>query len=1212
MFKKERVSKLSYKEKKYTTEEIYNGITYGRIGWKSLGWNLWLGISISCVILIWIAIYTSRLLLIAYRLKNDDNLINELMFEEQITTYGYNVGCLSLSILAFCRMENNPNLLNIPVRLGLSNQILKQRYILRNSLEKLNEINYPKSKIENKSIIEEMIEDTVTLLKDLVPLNFILEDQPSPISPAPPPYYVPNRTSITEEEIRNSTESDSTTFLAAKYLCNNTEYISELSDSLKFKALNISNPAKLFDLDYLNAYFKQNDIIRYRSTNKILTSHYVIVTLMAIITLIVFYFGSNDYFQKKKRLELMDICKKQINDIFNQILNVDEANRDLIRRKFRPVSEIFKNLKFVCDGIIMDYREEVQGDIIFSLESLSKVIGEFQHCVGLAEKFCEILDNEINLNKKTIYEPIKVNEIIENDISSNNITNNSHHFSDNVTNEIGLHSGIKEFNEILYSMLNVLSPKVDKTIFWDIIQVRDDSLIPVSMVNSIGEVSTNIRQVIEGNWNRISSFKEEKKEYSFLTIDISPRILSKNIQENKKIEKPNNNYEPYRYEINYFLEALNGITRSFHLLVAKRMASCVFGGILISHGNFGDLRGELQVNELKYTRNISGITLIIPIKKNPKNFSKSNSLVKSLSSIGNQDIKIYTCGLDFKVSKIIKSISKILKVPYLVIENWEIREKDDIIDYLLERPGYWLIDTSIIHLLGGKSKYITKLYSQNFYLDNNIDIILLTTFGKVEVISEYNNDINLNQFYYSLKYFLSGKKFQIQQSSSKINFAQENKIPCDYKQIIKLLNRPISEINEDLFREVGQISQVTGKDSLLIENNFLKLVNIKELFYIQKSNKKENETLESIEDKNCDIRKPEILFKEWYNIDLLELSIEEIKEIASFLIYYRFREVIRDKDDYEEDVLSWPINQKKIKNFVSELIKYYHEENPFHNFYHVVSISITLNNWLDKPSVRHYVNSLEAYCLIISSLAHDLDHPGITNEMFGELKIVSRKILQEYVTEEEYFEYLQNNTLSTLNIYNGFSVLENHHSSLLFVILNNESSNIMPPSTSKLYPELRKMMINSIILTDMFHHKYLRGLLSSFNESYFSAQSSMEIKEYRKNLYLSILLHSADISNPLMNTNIYLKWSRLVYEELENQKKLKLMLDIPLNNTTDNYNYIDLQTSFINTTCIPYFQALLKFDPELIQDCIQNLYFNSKYFTKIDQKRTKDSTLSTV
>ncbi|KAH8582866.1 cyclic nucleotide phosphodiesterase domain-containing [Cryptosporidium sp. chipmunk genotype I] len=1206
MLKRERISKLDKMEKKYSAEEIYNGITHGKIGRFSLGWNLWLGISIAFVMFIWMAIYASRLLTIAHKLKNDDNLMKEIKFDEQLTIYGHNLGGLSLSILAFCKMESSPTLHNIAIRLGLSNQILKQRYMVRNSIEKLNEIKYPKNKLDTKPVIEEIIENTTTLLQELVPLNFVFEDQPSPISPAPPPFYVPYRTNITEEEIKNSTESDSTTFLAAKYLCNNTEYISEISDSLKNKALNISNPAKLFDLRYLNEYFRQNDIIKFQSTSRMLIFHYLVVTFVTIMTLIIFYFGSNDYFQKKKRLKMMNICKKQIIDIFNQIINVDKANKALIVNKFRPVLVIFENLKHVCDGIVMDYSKDVHNnDVIFSLEILSSVIQEFQNCVGLAQKFCDILDNEINQSKKAINEPIKVHEVIEQEIQNSNITNNSHHFSDNVPNEIYLHSGKHEFNEVINSMLNVLSPNVDKAIFWDIIQVGDHSLIPASMVNSIGEVSTGVKQVIEDNWNLISSFKEESREYSFLTIDISPAVISKNMQDEKKGEELKVNDEKERYEMNYLLEALICVTRSFHLLVAKRMASCVFGGILISHGNFGDPGGNFQVNELNYVRDITGNTLIIPIKKNQKNYLNSNLLVKSLSQTVSPNLKIYTSGLDFKVVAIIKNISKILKVQYLEIECWELREKDNLVDYLLDKPGYWLIDTSIIHLIESQSKHIINLCSQKYYLDNNIDVILLNTFEKVEVVSEYNNDINLNQFYYSLKYFISGKTFPIKQSPSKTHIGQENKIHCNYKQIIRLLNRPISEINENLFRDIEDVSQISVKDDSLIGSSFLKLVDIRELYLKQKSNKKDSEKLKSIKDEDWEIRRPEIFFKEWYNIDLLELSIDEIKEIASFLIYYRFREVIRDKDDYEEDVLSWPINQRKIKNFVSELIKYYHEENPFHNFHHVVSISITLNNWLDKPCVRHYVNSLEAYCLIISSLSHDLDHPGLTNDMIKELKIISRKVLKEFVTEKEFFEYLQNNTLSTLGIYNDFSVLENHHSSLLFVILNDESSNIMPPSNSKHYSKLRKMMINSILLTDMFHHKYLRNLISSFNESCHSNSNNIKMEEHRKKLYLSILLHSADISNPLMNTNIYLKWSRLVYEELENQKKLKLMLNIPINDTTDTYDYNQLQTNFIGSICIPYFQALLKFDPELVQECIQNLYFNRDYFVRISQKHEK-------
>ncbi|KAJ1608283.1 putative phosphdiesterase [Cryptosporidium canis] len=1204
MIKGERVCKLGGGGKRYTVEEIYSGITRGVVGRRSLGWNMWLGASIACAMILWMVIYVSRLLIIAHKLKGDDSLMEELRFDEQLATYGYNVGSLSLSILAFCRMEESPSLLNIPMRLGLSNQILKQRYMVRNSLEKLNELRYPKSKLDQRQSIEGIIANTITLLKQLVPLNFMFEDQPSPISPAPPPFYVPYRTNITEEEIKRSIESDSNTFLAAKYLCNNTEYISNLSETLQFKAFNITNSARLFDLDHLHSYFKKNDIIRYQSTRWMLISHYVVVVIVALVTIIVFYLGSNDFFQRKTRIQMMDVCKKQMNDIFESILSADEMNKSLIQVKFKPVCKIFKSLKSVCDGIIRDYEEEAPKSLISSFQSLSVVMQEFESCVELGQEFSEILGNELRRDKKESSEPVKMSQVIEDDIRRNSMTKNSHHFSENIPSEIYLYSGIKELNEVLSSMLNVLSPNVDKSIFWDIVQVKDSSLIPSSMINSIGEISTNVMQVLESNWNRVSAIKEEDRDYTFLTIDVSPSAQARNPGEISKeregrLETEDGVSVDKRGQL---LEALEVVTRSFHLLVAKRIASCVFGGILVSHGSFGEFNSDIQVDEFRYVGDISGVTLIIPVRKKQRDLHRGGSLARTLSNYTSQESRIYVCGLDNNVSNLIESVSRILGVSYMPVDCWEIKYRDDLVEYFLERPGYWLIDTSVIHFFGDQSRKITNLYTQSYYLENNIDIVLLDTFGRLEVVSEYNNDINLNQFYYSLKYFLSGKTCQVRQSSS----GSEDREAGEYRQLVRLLNRPISEINGDLLNEAGTIKEAMGEKRSLIGESCIRLVDVRELLFSQKKGKAGGEGTPSRADREPEIRRPEILGKEWYNVDLLEMSVDELKEIASFLIYYRFREVIRDKEDYEEDVSSWPICQRKIKNFVSELAKYYHVDNPFHNFHHAVSISITLNQWLDKPSARHSVSSLEAYCLMISALAHDLDHPGVSNEMVGSLKAVSRRAIHEYFSKEECGEYLQRSVISTLDIYSGFSVLENHHSSLLFVILGEESSNIMPPVTSKLYPELRKMMINSIILTDMFHHGYLRGLVSGFTKRYDSAPGTPELQSLRRKVYLSILLHSVDISNPLMNTNIYLKWSKLVYEEMENQKRLKLMLDIPLNDTTDRFDYESLQVSFINTVCMPYFQALLEFDSELVQDCIQNLYFNREYFKKVGSATHKN------
>ncbi len=74
------------------------------------------------------------------------------------------------------------------------------------------------------------------------------------------------------------------------------------------------------------------------------------------------------------------------------------------------------------------------------------------------------------------------------------------------------------------------------------------------------------------------------------------------------------------------------------------------------------------------------------------------------------------------------------------------------------------------------------------------------------------------------------------------------------------------------------------------------------------------------------------------------------------------------------------------------------------------------------------LSDFEIACLIVSSLAHDVGHPGLNNS---------------YITlnlNKHCYVFIQ---YETLLIDNDQSVLENYHASLLFYILSDASSDIL-------------------------------------------------------------------------------------------------------------------------------------------------------------------------
>ena len=97
-------------------------------------------------------------------------------------------------------------------------------------------------------------------------------------------------------------------------------------------------------------------------------------------------------------------------------------------------------------------------------------------------------------------------------------------------------------------------------------------------------------------------------------------------------------------------------------------------------------------------------------------------------------------------------------------------------------------------------------------------------------------------------------------------------------------------------------------------------------------------------------------------------------------------------------------------------------------------------------------NVLDLLSIFISSLGHDIGHPGLTNTF-----------------------HINDSTEMAIT-YNDISVLENFHASTLFKIIRKTETNIFDKLTTIDYKIIRKRMIAEILATDMAHHsktKYL-------------------------------------------------------------------------------------------------------------------------------------------
>eukprot|EP01132_Coremiostelium_polycephalum_P005836 gene5836-7263_t len=207
-------------------------------------------------------------------------------------------------------------------------------------------------------------------------------------------------------------------------------------------------------------------------------------------------------------------------------------------------------------------------------------------------------------------------------------------------------------------------------------------------------------------------------------------------------------------------------------------------------------------------------------------------------------------------------------------------------------------------------------------------------------------------------------------------------------------------------------------------------------------------------------------------------------------------------------------------------VKESYRDNPFHSFNHAVT---------------------EKLSLIIASVCHDLDHPGLSNRF-------------------------QINSKSQLAIlYNNKSVLENHHLSICLQLLNAQTGkdllqNLSDSDREQLFEKVKIL----ILATDMENHFQYKNKFDEIIPVF-----SWDNQEHR-DLLLIMLLKSADISNELRSWDISHQWARALMEEFFKQSDLEKINNLPLTPFMQREQVVlnSTQVSFIDKFLLPSYQAL--------------------------------------
>ena len=286
---------------------------------------------------------------------------------------------------------------------------------------------------------------------------------------------------------------------------------------------------------------------------------------------------------------------------------------------------------------------------------------------------------------------------------------------------------------------------------------------------------------------------------------------------------------------------------------------------------------------------------------------------------------------------------------------------------------------------------------------------------------------------------------------------------------------------------------------------------------------------------------------------------------------------------YKEKIIS----KNKLKSFTNKVVSLY-KSNPYHNIIHACDVLQTCYIIISKGNLlsKKIFNTLDISSLLIASIIHDINHPGLSNAYQKNKK-----------TEIGYNE----SPLENMHINKGIEILESDEYNIFEnlnlndyeIIKKRIIKGILMTDGSK-HNQVMKEMENSIEKIKIFSNQNETKLINRFNEVFYNKIINQnEIFNIQQNLY-NFILHSSDISNPSKVFEIYSKWTDYVTTEFFNEGDLEKLENLPVNFLCDREttNIPKSQISFINYIVLPDFKLLSTIIPECniyVKNCEDNI-----------------------
>ncbi|XP_038049560.1 cAMP-specific 3',5'-cyclic phosphodiesterase 4C-like isoform X2 [Patiria miniata] len=274
---------------------------------------------------------------------------------------------------------------------------------------------------------------------------------------------------------------------------------------------------------------------------------------------------------------------------------------------------------------------------------------------------------------------------------------------------------------------------------------------------------------------------------------------------------------------------------------------------------------------------------------------------------------------------------------------------------------------------------------------------------------------------------------------------------------------------------------------------------------------------------------------------------------------------------------TFQIPQKTLIAYVMTLEGNYNKDVKYHNQIHAADVVQSTNYLLSAPALENVFTDIEILAALFAAAIHDVRHPGLNNQ----------------------FLIASSSELAIL--YNDESVLENHSVAVAFKLLQLENCSLFETLTKKQLQQLRRLVIDMVLATDMSKHMSLLADLKTMVESKKVAGSGVLLLDNYNDrmMVLKNLVHCADLGNPTKPLDIYRKWTERVMEEFFLQGDLERQKGMEVSPMMDRYNASveKSQVGFIDFIVHPLWETWADLVYPDAQELLDNLEENRDWYS---------------